>query len=298
MTIMTDAVITYVNSADPKWQAKWRKAVEDNPMFCGQNISGARWRDFGTLPLLIRGIRRFMPFVRNIYVVVSGESQAEYVPKDVGVIVVQDADIIPHQLLPTFNSTCIELFLYKIPGLSEQFIYFNDDMFPVGYMTERDFFVDGLPCLRVSPYDKYETLYAMHLANSMNAAAKVIGYERKGPATFRFSHTASPMLRSSWERLWKSIETDLMNSCTAFRTRENINQEVVTYLHYLEGRYHKAKRKTAYVKASERERISTLLKDGSLYQVICINDNNSVEYTDELATFIRDMLRERIILCV
>ena len=294
---MTDAVITYVNGTDPKWQAVWKKAVLGNPAFRGQNIAGARWRDYGTLPTLIHGIRRFMPFVRNIFVVVSGQSQAEYVPKDDGVIVVQDADIIPQKLLPTFNSTCIELFLYRIPGLAEQFIYFNDDMFPVGQMKEEDFFRDGMPCLIVSQYtNPVKTTYACHLTNSLKAAAKAIGYERKGAADFRFGHTAAPMLRSSWERLWRRIPDVLLMSCSPFRTSDNINQEVVNYLHFLEGYYYRAKRKTRYVKASNKEKIATILRENMKCQILCINDHSDVDFSDELAAFIRDELRERVVL--
>ena len=37
--------------------------------------------------------------------------------------------IIPQDLLPTFNSTTIEMFLPLIPDLAEHFIYGNDDIF-------------------------------------------------------------------------------------------------------------------------------------------------------------------------
>lgn len=292
---MTDAVITYVNGKDPEWQAVWRKAVDNNRTFQWQNISGARWRDFGTLPLLLKGIRRFMPFVRNIFVVVSGKSQEKYVPQADGVTVVQDREIIPGKLLPTFNSTCIELFLYKISGLAEQFIYFNDDMYPIAPMEEEDFFLDGMPCLKVTPYTNPErTLYSCHLTNSLNAAAKAIGYEREGTAGFRFGHTASPMLRSSWERLWKRIPGDLMKSCTPFRTMDNINQDVVSYLHYLEGYYYKAKRRTSYVKAHNMESISSVLRDKRNCQMVCINDTNKTLFSDDLARFVREELTKRI----
>ncbi len=43
-------------------------------------------------------------------------------------IIITHKDIIPEIYLPTFNSLCIELYLYNIPNLSNNFIYFNDDM--------------------------------------------------------------------------------------------------------------------------------------------------------------------------
>ena len=38
-------------------------------------------------------------------------------------------DFIPQKFLPTFNSHTIEWNFHRIPGLTEQFVYFNDDMF-------------------------------------------------------------------------------------------------------------------------------------------------------------------------
>lgn len=293
---MTDVVITYVNGTDPEWRALWRKTAKNNPIFPGQSISSARWRDMGTLSLLIEGIRRFMPFIRKIFVVVSRESQARYVQKGDNVTVVLHADIIPHQLLPTFNSTCIELFLYRIPGLSEQFIYFNDDMFPIGPTKEEDFFQFGMPCLKVTPYTNHvKTLYACHLTNSLKAAARAIGYERKGVADFRFGHTASPMLKSSWERLWKCIPDELIKSCTPFRATGNINPDVVSYLHFLEGYYNNSNRRTFYVLADKKEEITNILREKNDCQVLCINDTNSTLGDEHLAAFIREELRRRII---
>ena len=50
--------------------------------------------------------------------------------------------IIPNELLPTFNSTTIEMYLHRIPDLAEQFIYSNDDMFPIRPLQISDFFKD------------------------------------------------------------------------------------------------------------------------------------------------------------
>ena len=47
--------------------------------------------------------------------------------------------------LPVFNSRAIEINLHRIPGLAEQFVYFNDDMFITKPVTKEDFFKNGLP---------------------------------------------------------------------------------------------------------------------------------------------------------
>jgi len=45
-----------------------------------------------------------------------------------------------HEQLPTFNSLAIETMLWRIEGLADRFLYFNDDMMPVGPVKPADFF--------------------------------------------------------------------------------------------------------------------------------------------------------------
>jgi hypothetical protein len=45
------------------------------------------------------------------------------------VVFADHRSIIHSRYLPTFNSHAIEGHLYRVPDLSERFIYFNDDMF-------------------------------------------------------------------------------------------------------------------------------------------------------------------------
>ena len=52
---------------------------------------------------------------------------------------------MPKEILPTFNSCAIELHLHRIKGLSEQFVYFNDDMVLNAPVTPDYYFKDGLP---------------------------------------------------------------------------------------------------------------------------------------------------------
>lgn len=91
-----------------------------------------------------------MPFVENVFLVVSSESQvAEWANRN-NLKIVLHSDIIPPQHLPTFNSTTIELFLHRIPGLNEEFIYFNDDFFPIAPMGKDDFFCNNKAVIHFS----------------------------------------------------------------------------------------------------------------------------------------------------
>lgn len=283
---MTDAIITYVNPTDLEWLQQWNDTVESTG--ATQSISGARWRDYKTLPFLLDGIQKYMPWVRTTWLVVSSMSQLKGVdiPLNGNIKVVTHDQIIPKCLLPTFNSTVIELFLYRIPGLAEQFIYFNDDMFPIAPMQESDFFVDGKPALHLKVQTKPTyNLYSFHLKNGYVVASGLTN--KTLPCVMRFGHSASPMLKSSWQYLWKNAQTLLMNSCTPFRTTKNINQDVVSYYQYLSGNFVTSNRKIKYTTVHKRADVEEHLKTRDV-QILCINDTGS--QADE--SVIRDWLHD------
>ena len=49
------------------------------------------------------------------------------------------------EYLPTFNINSIELNFHRIPELSDQFVYFNDDMFLISLVQKSDFFENEKP---------------------------------------------------------------------------------------------------------------------------------------------------------
>jgi len=48
--------------------------------------------------------------------------------------------LMPPEDVPSFNSNAIEQYLYLIPGLTEQFLHFNDDYFLYSYVPPNFFF--------------------------------------------------------------------------------------------------------------------------------------------------------------
>ena len=53
---------------------------------------------------------------------------------------------LAEKYLPTFSSHPIELNMHRIKGLSEHFVYFNDDIFLNGSIEKEFFFKNGKPC--------------------------------------------------------------------------------------------------------------------------------------------------------
>lgn len=220
-----DAVITYVNSLDPVWQQQYAESTH-------RPVLAKRYRDWGLLPYLLRGIEQYMPFVDRVFLVVSGESQVPEWADTTRLQTICHKDIIPERFLPTFNSTTIELFLHRIPGLSEEFIYFNDDFYPVAPMKRADFFADGKIVTRFSRHLLALDLYKKQTRQSDRLAQSAAGVKRHC-FFIRPQHTCAPMLKSQNEKLYGKIKSSLEPDITMLRTERNANQYVYTdYLYY------------------------------------------------------------------
>ena len=221
-----DAVITYVDGNDPVWKQDYEKTTN-------VPVMEKRFRDWGTLKYLLRGIEAKMPFIRNVYLVVSHPSQVPEWADREQLKIVLHKDIIPAEFLPTFNCNPIEMHLHRIPGMDEEYIYFNDDMFPVGDCKPTDFFRDGRPVIGYYTHLFASGMYKKICRNSDRLARKALGMK---PSCFftRPQHICSPMLRSQCEELYAKVEDEIRKtSATRTRTEENLNQYLfLDYMNY------------------------------------------------------------------
>ena len=223
-----DAVITYVDGLDPLWQKDYDAVV-------GAPRLAKRFRDWGTLRYLLRGVETCMPFIRKVFLVVSRESQVpEWVNRET-VTTVLHSDIIPAEFLPTFNSTTIEMFLHRIPGLDEQFIYFNDDFFPLMPFDATDFFTeDGRAVAHHSAHFFAGSLYMVQTRRADRLARKALGL-KKSIRYVRPQHTVTTMLRSCSEKVSAAVEEDIRASLTTTRDAANLNQYIWSDALYYQG---------------------------------------------------------------
>lgn len=218
-----DAVITYVNGLDPQWQASYAKAV-------GAPALTKRYRDWGTLRYLLRGIENCMPFIDDVYLVVSSASQVPSWADTDHLRVVLHEDIFPAGVLPVFNSCAIEMFLHRIPGLDEEFIYFNDDMFPLDLCSRTDFFEGGKGKMDISREVFAFNMYKKQCKVSDRLARKALG-QKPGVFFVRPQHICSPMLVSASKAAFDAVESDIMASLSPLRREDNPNQYF--YLDYM-----------------------------------------------------------------
>jgi hypothetical protein len=223
-----DVVITYVDGLDPLWQKDYEKHTKTP-------ILEKRFRDWGTLRYLLRGIEVNMPFVRKVHLVVARDSQ---VPKWVNresVNVVLHEDIIPAEYLPTFNCNPIEMHLHRIEGLDEEYMYFNDDVFPMKRCEPTDFFVEGKGQLGMSYHLFWFDMFKKICRNSDVVARKALG-RGKSLLFLRPQHVCTPMLKSECEELYELVKEDIHNSITITRTAKNLSQYLFLDYMYLKGK--------------------------------------------------------------
>ena len=221
-----DIVITYVDGNDPVWKKDYEKTTN-------VPVMEKRFRDWGTLKYLLRGIETKMPFIRNVYLVVSHPSQVpQWVDKE-HLNIVLHSDIIPAEFLPTFNCNPIEMHLHRITGLDEEYLYFNDDMFPVGDCKPTDFFRNGRPVIGYYRHLFASGMYKKICRNSDRLARKALGIKSSLCFT-RPQHICSPMLKSQCEELYAKVEEEIRKtSATRTRTAENLNQYLfMDYMNY------------------------------------------------------------------
>ncbi|BEI63519.1 hypothetical protein IYO1511_c10040 [Lactiplantibacillus plantarum] len=131
-----DFVISWVDSDDLEWQ---KKQAYSGEKITNSSNGAERFRDYGTLRYLLRSIDMYAKWVHHIYLVTDNQRPRWLDDKSDRLTVIDHQDIIPSKALPTFNSSAIELCLDNIPGLSEHFVYFNDDFLINRQVTPNDF---------------------------------------------------------------------------------------------------------------------------------------------------------------
>lgn len=260
-----DIVITFVDGSDPLWREDFRRML-DVPAL------EKRYRDWGLLRFLFRGIEVHMPFVRKVFLVVARDSQVPAWVDRGQVNVVLHEQIIPAEYLPTFNSCTIEMFLHRIPGLDERYLYFNDDMFPMTDCTEEDFFPEGHPALSYARCRWARSLFKRQCLNSDRLARRAAGVEA-GKGFLRPEHVCTPMLRSACETAFAAVEPEIKESLSPLREMKNVNQYF--FLNYmlfsgiaLDRRIPKRHFSLATATAN---RICTFVEQPDR-KVVCIND--------------------------
>lgn len=230
-----DYVFPYVDCTSPNWIKEYAKyknigfAENDNIRFQGHEE---------LLKYKFRSIEKWMPWIGTIHMIVSSIDQVpSWVDTDTVHIVLHE-DIIPKEYLPTFNSCTIEMFIHNIFGLSEKFIYSNDDMYanyilkPKFYFTEDNKLRSDLNIRKLWHEGDINKVWAQIPINTLKLAAKdKPEYLNKYvvPNTlYELQHIGKPMFKSINKQVYSLYEKEILQSITRFRAANNLNQYLFT----------------------------------------------------------------------
>ena len=137
-----DFVVTWLDSNDPSWQKEYDFYKNDGK----GDKSKARFRDLNFFQYWFRSVEKYAPWVNKVFLITNGKFP-DWINKDnPKLVLVKHEDYMPKFFLPTFNSCAIELHMHRIKGLSENFVYFNDDILLNAPVKPDYYFKNGLPC--------------------------------------------------------------------------------------------------------------------------------------------------------
>lgn len=288
-----DIVYCWVNGNDPQWIAK-RDACIGKPTGKQENCKG-RFVDSGDLRYSLRSIEKNAPWIRRIFIVTDNQIPEWLDTSNPKVQIVDHKEILPSESLPCFNSTLIEQFIWRIPGLSEYFLYSNDDMYINRPVTPATFFAeDGLPYLfmnykpfrklslwfRESVLKKPLSQYLQKIRNSSRLVEKYYGkyYGHK------LHHNIDAYLKSTFKRGHEVFADEFATMRLHHKRSSDDYQRVVfSYLALAENRGH-----LRYV--SQHHSFRLHIDNRKLYSkfeaynpvLFCMNDSEFVNDDDRL----------------
>lgn len=251
-----DAVILWVDGNDPVLSEKRARYAGDFERGRDDLAAPTRFASVGEIHWCVRSINRFAPWIRKIWIVTDGQD-----PRVESGI---PCEVVDHKVLyrgcesslPVFNSISIESMIWRIPGLSEKFIYFNDDLALAAPCTEEDFFTeDGkvvfygkivptlwirlLRDLKPKVDGKRRTTVKHSLLKTVDLAVRIVprmssSMGKAWPLRLAFpfpEHTPKALLKSFFEHCSKHSPGTLeRNASFRFRDLEQFRADALFYM--------------------------------------------------------------------
>lgn len=295
-----DIVYTWVDGDDIEWKNKKNKYQGKNEVIdennAGRATSDERFRNRNELLYSLRSVELFAPFVRNIYIVTAGQKPEWLDISNPKVKIIDHSEIYSNiKFLPTFNSSGIETQLHHIEGLSEYFLYLNDDFMFADFCVPEDFFyangkIKFFPSeARAYEDDIDETReeYLIADRNVINLIMKEHGLINR----FIMKHAPYPCKKSYLFELEKRYQSEF-DTCASNRFRAKTDIRPIAFMQYnlgfVEGQaipVDISNRYLALYKRNIKTQFNGVIKTRK-YKTICINDvgiePDGLEKTNEL----------------
>lgn len=295
-----DIVFSWVDGSDTDFLRARAKRMESYVVGEGDD-SEARFRQVDELRYALRSVYLHAPWIRNIFIATDSPAP-DWLAEHPRVRIVRSAEFFADpSVLPTHSSLAVESQLHRIPGLSEYYLYSNDDMFFGRTVGPEMFFSPG----GLTKFIEATTRIGLGENDSRRSghenAARVnrrLLHDRFGRVTTRhLEHTAAPFTKSVAEELEREFPDDFARTAASrFRAATDISVTNSLYHYYalFTGRaVQKVGAKVLYVDTTTHAglgRLKRLLKKRA-YDFFCLNDGSFPEVgAEERARVMRAFL--------
>lgn len=288
-----DLVFSWVDGSSKAFQAKRAKLMQNYVVGEGDD-SAARYRQINELKYALRSVNMYAPWVRRIFVATDSERPAWLADDDRVTFVRSEEFFTDLSMLPTHNSQAVEAQLHHIPGLSEQFIYSNDDMF-FGRPVSPQMFFSAAGLSKFIEADTRIGVGRNHsdrsgFENSARVNRKLLRDRFGVTITRHLEHAPAPLRKSVVAEMEKEFAAEFSaTAASAFRGVDNISVTNSFYHYYalLTGRaVQQTSARVKYVDTTVRSglrELDTLLAKRKT-DFFCLNDGSNPEVDLELRT--------------
>ena len=295
-----DIVFSWVDGSSPEYIAA-RRAQQQGVVLGEGDDHEARFRQINELKYALRSVYMFAPWIRRIFIATDSPAPAWLADHPAVTIVRSEEFFADPSVLPTHNSQAVECQLHRIEGLSEYFLYSNDDMFFGRAVGPDMFFTPG----GITKFIEAETRIglgenAAERSGFENAARvnRKLLWNRFGRITTRhLEHTAAPLRRSVVGHMEEEFPEEFRKTAASrFRAADNISVTNSFYHYYalLTGRaVTQTAAKVRYVDTTMRSGLKYLPKLLAKRNMdfFCLNDGSFPEVSaDERAEVVTDFL--------
>ena len=225
-----DLVYLWVDGNDPVWLAKKKAFLAGETYQPGEANLKARFVDNDELKYSLRSVERYAPWIHHIYIVTDNQIPSWLNLDHPKVSVVDHRQILPPEALPTYSSPAIEWCVDRIPGLSEYFLYANDDTLFAQPVTPDFFYTpQGYPIIRMKPWASSHRNISLYMKTILKAQELIRTHYGKRYKVI--PHHNIDGYRLSDLKAFKQVHSDLVEKTVLahFRQEDDLQRSAALY---------------------------------------------------------------------
>ena len=315
-----DIVVLWVDGSDPEFIREKQTVTGQVADLNQENDGEQRYRDYGIFNYWFRMIEKHAPWVNRVYLVTNGQKPEWLNLEHPKLRWITHKEFMPKEYLPSFNSSAIEMNLHRIEDLSENYLYFNDDMYLSKDSQPSDFYKKNQPKLlavydALVPWSPFTNIYHndveliyRHFPNKKalkSSPWKFFNYRYGflvlknllllpwGPTGYVNQHLPVPMKKSTLAHLW-DIEGEILDRTSRNKIRDygvDVNQYICQHWQIESNQFFPmSKNFGETIGLNQVDKLDKIFDDKHK-KLLCVNDDS--DFKEENLIHFKEILQER-----